>query len=227
MEYVSDRFTEQISSELITHEIDLFDRYALVKTTVKDYVRQSQFRAITDVIADQLKAIWIYSETIAKQIQAILQCLREQKNDDTSYGSGNLINLCHSLRLDLTDYDFSGLTIRHACLQLVKPHQAKLINARFIQCSFHQNFSSILAVAFSPDDSILATGDIQSQICLWHTQDGQSLMTLQGHLSPVHSVAWHPDGQRLASASDDQQIKVWDTKTGACLTTLEGHHGAV
>ena len=47
MEYVGDRLIEQIVVELTTCELDLFTRHALVKTTVKEYVRESQVGVMT------------------------------------------------------------------------------------------------------------------------------------------------------------------------------------
>lgn len=41
MEYVTDRLTEQVAIKLITENLSLFTRYALIKTIGKDYVRMS------------------------------------------------------------------------------------------------------------------------------------------------------------------------------------------
>ena len=44
----------------------------------------------------------------------------------SDYGTGNLINLCHYLQIDLSDYDFSALTIRQADFQEMPLHNVNL-----------------------------------------------------------------------------------------------------
>ncbi|GER84161.1 hypothetical protein KTAU_27970 [Thermogemmatispora aurantia] len=78
------------------------------------------------------------------------------------------------------------------------------------------------AIAFSPDGSLLASGDEHSlrlgQI------DGLSYhlceQTFASHRGQVWSVAFSADGELLASGDDDGVIFVSQAKTGACLYVL-------
>ncbi|MBD2448926.1 NACHT domain-containing protein [Nostoc sp. FACHB-152] len=226
MEYVCDRLTTQIVNELVTTELSLFVSHALIKTTTSDYIRESQVQLILQPIADQFRHNCNSQSSLTQQISQILTALRSL-DSEIGYGCGNLINLCLHLKFDLTGYNFSHLSIRHVYFLGFNLHQVNFSNANFRECAFHQTFSVVFSVAFSPDNQILAIGDMNSHVRLWQLANGQPLLTLQEHTSRVHSVAWHPDGQILATGSDDQTIKLWNTQTGECLQTLRGHLGSV
>ncbi len=95
------------------------------------------------------------------------------------------------------------------------------------------HLSGVLAVTFSPDGKILASGSNDHTIKLWRVSDPATaglLKTLTGHSAWVLSVAFSPDGQTLASGSYDQTIKLWrvsDPATAGLLKTLTGHSGWV
>ena len=233
MEYVTECFIEQIYQELAgkyalllpgsSPPLPLFYSHALLKTTVKDYVRDSQIRLIVKPIADRLHTTFQTPKTLQDEIHGILDQLRNASIPLSGYGGGNLINLCRQLQLDLTGYDFSRLTIWQANLQQINLHRVNFANAYFAKSSFTQTFGGILSVAFSPDGERLAAGDTNGEIHLWRVSDGQTLLSYRGHTHWVRSVAWSPDGQTLASGSDDQTVRLWNPSSGQCLKTLQGH----
>ena len=81
----------------------------------------------------------------------------------------------------------------------------------------------VWSVAFSPDDSILASAGADGGVRLWDVTTKQLLNTLEGHTNDVWSVAFSPDGNILASAGADDVIRLWDVTTKQLLNTLEGH----
>jgi WD40 repeat protein len=83
----------------------------------------------------------------------------------------------------------------------------------------------IVAVAFSPDGSRLATSSWDGTIKVVDASDGKELHHLGGHTSYVVSVAFSPDGRRLASGSFDQTIKLWDVATGQEVLDLNTNAG--
>ncbi len=78
----------------------------------------------------------------------------------------------------------------------------------------------IKSVAFSPDGTLLASGDCNNIIALWNPCTGESLRRITGHTHIVNSVVFSADGKFLASASDDDTICIWNPCTGERLRIL-------
>lgn len=231
MEYVSDRLIEQITHELASADLVLFLRHALIKTTADDYLRDSQTRLILQPIARQFSQTFSAEAALEQQILRLLTVLRRCEAQMPGYGGGNLINLCGYLGVDLTGYDFSHLSLRHACLPNVALHRVNFTQAHFIHAVFSQTFSSILSIAYSPDHTLLAAGDSSGDLRVWRLADDQLLLTISGHTDWVKAIAFSPVppaspegfGPYLASGGDDAMIHLWDVATGQLMQTLSGH----
>jgi WD40 repeat protein/DNA-binding TFAR19-related protein (PDSD5 family) len=238
MEYMMERLVKRIGDEIVTEQIELFMRYALIKATAKDYVRASQIRVILEPIAERLRTTLSSKPAIAHQLQQILLKLRQKYSASPGYGAGNLINLLSHLQINLANYDFSHLTIWQADLRQVRLHHVNLAHADLEKSIFAETLNKVLSVAFSPVKlatsqksdrlpsgmgQLLATGDAGGTVRVWRVADGKQLLTLRGHIGWVYEVAWSPDGQILASGSEDQTVKLWDVRSGQCLNLLQGH----
>jgi WD40 repeat protein len=86
-------------------------------------------------------------------------------------------------------------------------------------------------VAFSADDTTLATGSHDGTVRLFHW-DGTAWRegrVLKGHAQQVYAVAFAPDGKSLASAGGQfpeatpGEIKLWDMPAGVARRNLRGH----
>jgi RNA polymerase sigma factor (sigma-70 family) len=77
-----------------------------------------------------------------------------------------------------------------------------------------RGYSSVEAIALSPDGSLLAAaiGDEgqESSVHVWDVLAGKKIAALPGHRGKVTRLAWSPDGRRLASCSTDTTVLVWD-----------------
>ncbi|RKG87657.1 WD40 repeat domain-containing protein [Corallococcus sp. CA049B] len=86
---------------------------------------------------------------------------------------------------------------------------------------------SVLALAFTPDGRVLASGHYDSVVRLWDVERGELLAELKGHTAEVHAVAFSPDGRWLASAGRPGELRVWDWRQGQPRAVIPGHTDVV
>jgi WD40 repeat protein len=225
MEYMTEQLVNHICTEisncqLSTANCQLFNAYALTKTTVKEYIRESQIRLILQPIANYLHDRFGSSKELEQQMQLILQMVRHA-GKGLSYGAGNLLNLTSHLKLDLTGYNFADLTIRQAYLQDTPLHQVDLSGTQAIDCRFAEPVTFPMSLAISPDGELLAIGGEDGIVQMRQVATGQSVFTIQAHTAYVFALAFSPDGQTLVSGSLDGGIKFWDVKLGSCQQTWQ------
>ena len=101
-----------------------------------------------------------------------------------------------------------------------------------VQELLHTEGSPVLAMAFTEDGSLLATGGQDGTVVVWDAATWERLDTLEGHAAAVWDVAFSPDGGRLISGSEDQTVRLWNslitsTSFGASVQTFTGHTDAV
>lgn len=70
----------------------------------------------------------------------------------------------------------------------------------------------VIAVSFSPDGSLIASGSRDNTVKLWKATEGTLLKSLKGHDYWAFSVAFDPTGKILASGGN--AIQVWDIESG-------------
>lgn len=222
MEYVTERFVDNVYQELISGELELFNTHALIKATTKDYLRNAQICLILKPVADRLLAVLGNKENIKNHSTQLLSKLQLCTCGKPGYAAGNILNLLQQVQVDISGYNFSQLTVWQAYLQGVNLHHVNFSNADLTKSVFTQTNACILSAAFSPDGELLATG-FDSEICLWQVTNSQQLTCYKGHTGWVVSVAFSPDGKILASGGHDQTIRLWNVSTGQCIKTLQGH----
>jgi WD40 repeat protein len=240
MEYATEKLVAQVCQEILAgleanaeQKILLFKTHALLKAQAKDYVRETQVRFILKPILERLlldRLLIEVSEQLAIE-NLLTQCLTKLRGTSslkTGYAGGNILNLLCQLQSTLTNYNFSNLTIWQAYLQDVNLHNVNFESSDLSQCVFAETFGMVFAgIAFSPDGTLLATGDAEGELRLWEVATGKLVVNFAGHLGWVWSLAFSPDGQLLASCSSDKTIRLWDVNTGKCLRTLSGHTSSI
>ena len=83
--------------------------------------------------------------------------------------------------------------------------------------------NDVLALEFSPDGTLLASGSKDKTVRLFDTTRRNKLITLRKHTDWTNVLAFSPDGKMLATGSTDKTVLLWDTTTGERLATLTGH----
>ncbi|GAA3383850.1 Hsp70 family protein [Cryptosporangium minutisporangium] len=94
----------------------------------------------------------------------------------------------------------------------------------------HEQTVGVTAVAFSPIDDLIATGDNHGDVLFWDTarnlMDGDRMQVYED--GDVTDVAFSPDGQFLATAGSDGGIHLWDVLNRETVgAALLGHEGVV
>ncbi|MGB3312465.1 MAG: NB-ARC domain-containing protein [Nodosilinea sp.] len=223
MEYATDSLIQQLTTELVQGEITCLSHYALIKTTVLDYIRESQVRVILTPLIKRLEdAIYQNPGRLEQHLQTILSVLRSSPIQVGGYGPGNLINLCLHLNIDLTGYDFSCLTIRQTELQGATLQRADFRSAKFLETTFTQAFAGGLWIDFDPHGQQFAFGDTNGGLHIWQFETLQPLISIKGNQGWVMGAAWHPSGTTLAY-NFEQTVRLLDTRTGQKLKDFSGY----
>lgn len=86
---------------------------------------------------------------------------------------------------------------------------------------------SVLALGYSVDGGLLATGSADKTSKILDTKTWQVTKTFEGHTHYVLSVAFRADGRTLSTAGAEGVVKVWDLASGDRRKNIEGWEGEV
>ena len=90
-----------------------------------------------------------------------------------------------------------------------------------IAATYRGHSSDVIDIAWSPDDSMLATCSLDNLVVIWDCRTGNQITTLRGHTSFVKGVAWDPIGKFLATQSDDKTCIIWRTDDWTQVAKVE------
>ena len=79
--------------------------------------------------------------------------------------------------------------------------------------------AEVTAVAISPDDTLMLTGDMGGQCRLWDAQTGEEKWRSEGHSRAITAACFLPDGKHVLTASVDNTVARWDVETGQELSS--------
>jgi WD40 repeat protein len=78
----------------------------------------------------------------------------------------------------------------------------------------------VACVTYSPDGTLLASGNEAYGVKIRDAQSGKLLSVLKVHTGNVRAVAFSANGQTLASGGNDCLVRLWNVATGEELFTL-------
>jgi WD40 repeat protein len=85
----------------------------------------------------------------------------------------------------------------------------------------------IVALAFSPDGTLLAAGDGDNSIVVWEVGTGQMRARFSGHKIGTMALKFSPDGRMLASGGEDRTVRLWELSSWKERRYYEGHLGRI
>ena len=219
MEYLCDRLIEQVCTEIHTasksgnlDDLNLLKHHALIKAESFESVLASQIQLILQPIIECLLTSFGNLEKLILAINNIFTQLRLKKWPTPGYIAGNLVNILGYLKVDLSGYDLSELTIWQAYLQGVNLRRVNLSGANLARSVFSETFGEIYGIALSPEGTQIATGHKDGEVRLWQVADGKLLFRALGHSSTIWSLSFSSDGKTLASGSFDGEIRLWQNE---------------
>ncbi|MFO7871201.1 MAG: WD40 repeat domain-containing protein [Kiritimatiellia bacterium] len=89
-----------------------------------------------------------------------------------------------------------------------------------------KKWGSVLAVSFSSDGKLVASGGDDNAARIWDI-NGKLIKSLEGHGEGVTSVRFSPDGKRLVTGSRDNTLRLWNVETGETEQVFEGHNFSI
>jgi len=122
-----------------------------------------------------------------------------------------------------------GLAGTGGCLGLLALSHKPALGNTLVTYTGHS--SSVVAVAWSPDGTRIASGSGDQTVQVWDATSGAHPFIYRGHTTNINAVAWSParSNQRIASASGnsffggEHVVQIWDAATGVHILTYEGH----
>lgn len=127
---------------------------------------------------------------------------------------------------------FDGAITDRECRRIALPNEDFNIEVRTIAggrptAILHGHEARILATAFSPDGTLLATASQDGTARIFDARTGRQRFLLSGHDWHVLATEFSPDGRQVLTAASDMTARIWDTATGRQLQLLRGHQGVV
>jgi WD40 repeat protein/predicted transcriptional regulator len=86
------------------------------------------------------------------------------------------------------------------------------------------HLDTVCGLSFSPDGTMLSTGDDLGNIKIWDTTTWNSLKDLD-ILSGIKELQWSNDGEKLAACSSNGTISIWDTSTWTAEQSFDATSG--
>jgi WD40 repeat protein len=112
-------------------------------------------------------------------------------------------------------------------LPITQKLSARTVPIGTLLSTYRGHASGVLALAWSPDGTQIASSSDDSIVQVWQVATGQTLSTYGKHFAAVYAVAWLPDKTSVVSGSADKTVQVWQAATGQLLSIYEGHSSGV
>merc|ERR1719476_532821 len=83
---------------------------------------------------------------------------------------------------------------------------------------------AVIAIAFSKESELLATGAQDGQLKVWRVASGQCVRRYEkAHGEGITFISWSKDSSQILTASFDQTARAHGLKSGKTLKEYRGH----
>lgn len=70
-----------------------------------------------------------------------------------------------------------------------------------------------MAVRFSPDGKLVATGSTRGGVQIWSAETGKLVAEIVEHTLGINDLRWGFGGKKILTASNDRTLKLFDVET--------------
>lgn len=137
--------------------------------------------------------------------------------------TGEKIAVLGEYRYGLASLDFSG-----DLLAITNDAEIDLWDIPTLTKTATLTTNSIVATAFSPDGTLLATGHTDGSIRYWDMQTLTAVYAFSAHSYRIYDMAFSPDGETLVTSGTDyetwpnpQNLRIWKVKSKQRLLDFE------
>lgn len=123
-------------------------------------------------------------------------------------------------------FDVDLFSSNALCIIYNSNYKCTFIAPLNIYCDIHKKSVTCL----SANETSMCTSvsmDSKGEILVWSKENGQTLLTLKGHVGDVYKCKWLPSNKVILTAGSDMCLKIWCAETGRCPVTLMGHTRAI
>jgi len=92
------------------------------------------------------------------------------------------------------------------------------------QITYSEQAHAITAISFSPNGTLMCTGDTDSTITFWDVETFDKLHSVYYYGPPIKSLCFSPNSKTLAAQADEYNIKIWDCANFEETQQLNGNH---
>lgn len=203
-------------------------RFPPLDATTTEFLRQSGRRARTAVAARRAVAAGLVVLAVIAAGAAGVAANARRTADERRNEAISRRLAAQSERLSHIDGERAQL-LAAAAWEIAETDEARLAMHRVLDSPARGRLvghsDRVVALAFSPDGSTLASGSFDRTVLLWDMHTREPAPPLR-HESIVHAMAFSPDGALLATAGTGT-ITLWDLASGRAVRSLTGHSGRI
>jgi len=141
-----------------------------------------------------------FIDDINKLLESVLCMARNPKEDLVAYGGDLGVARIYKIS------DNQGRTAANNDVNLVR--------------EFERQPGPVCSIAYSPDGTSIAVGNMNGEVRIYKTGDGSRLATLKENKGAVFALKFHPTKNQLVTGGYDGKVRIFEMPEGKLLTAF-------